>query len=131
MPYKDKQKRRDHVNALRAAMSDEERLRRNQTNKLYRRLHPEKVRFGMIKNRYKLSFEGYNDLIVAQDNRCAVCSKKFTKTPHVDHDHACCPGETSCGKCIRGLLCGKCNTLLGLSGDSVEVLESAIEYLKG
>jgi len=24
---------------------------------------------------------------------------------HIDHDHACCPGKRSCGKCVRGALC--------------------------
>lgn len=42
--------------------------------------------------------------------------------PMVDHDHV--TGT------IRGLLCSKCNTLLGMAKDNIAILENAIKYLK-
>jgi hypothetical protein len=44
---------------------------------------------------------------------------------HVDHDHSCCPAlSTSCGKCVRGLLCFGCNTLVGRVEEFRESLSS-------
>ena len=31
----------------------------------------------------------------------------------VDHDHGCCPGMLSCGKCVLGYLCWRCNSAEG------------------
>ena len=64
-----------------------------------------------------------------QGNACALCEEVFTKTPHLDHDHGCCPPRNSCSGCRRDLLCGNCNRGLGLFKDSPFLLQRAIAYL--
>lgn len=49
---------------------------------------------------------------------------------NVDHDRNCCPGYKSCGKCIRGLIHSKCNRVIGIAMDDIELLKSAIAYLE-
>lgn len=71
-----------------------------------------------LKYRYGLTPEQYDALLLAQGGGCAICktteprgkSKEFFS---VDHDHSCCPGVRSCGKCVRGLLCIRCNNSVG------------------
>jgi hypothetical protein len=48
----------------------------------------------------------------------------------VDHDHACCPGQGSCGRCVRGILCQSCNTALGMVDDSEARLLELAQYIK-
>lgn len=67
--------------------------------------------------RYGLTQELFDRLLEIQQFACAMCHTKFEEDQPVfiDHDHACCPDEkSSCGKCVRGLLCLSCNTTLGL-----------------
>lgn len=59
---------------------------------------------------------------------CKSCGEKEDLV--WDHDHSCCPGKTSCGKCIRGLLCRGCNLALGYVQDSPEKLISLANYLR-
>lgn len=47
----------------------------------------------------------------------------------IDHDHSCCAGARSCGKCVRGVLCHKCNAGLGQFNDDPELMYRAIQYL--
>ncbi len=55
-------------------------------------------------------------------NKCAICGDSFDETKaFVDHDH-------QSGK-VRGLLRTRCDTLLGMAKDNVEILKSAIKYL--
>jgi hypothetical protein len=83
--------------------------------------------------RYKLTPDDYDALLAKQGGGCAICgSKPDGKVRlHVDHDHACCPDKkTSCGECVRGLLCHRCNPMLGLANDNQATLHKAIVYLR-
>lgn len=68
--------------------------------------------------------EDFDIKLKEQNYMCAICK---TKDPgktnwHADHDHK--TGQK------RGILCHKCNTGLGLLQDDIEILCSAIEYLR-
>ena len=75
---------------------------------------------------YKLTTEQIIELW--DDPSCGICGVK--ENLHLDHDHACCPGTDSCGKCVRKLLCRECNMGLGLFKDDVERLDRAADYLR-
>lgn len=59
---------------------------------------------------------------------CEICGVKAHL--HVDHDHTCCPGKYSCGKCVSGFLCNNCNNGLGRFKDDPNLLRSAAEYIE-
>lgn len=72
----------------------------------------------------------YEQMAAEQGGGCAICGDR-PDVLHVDHDHACCPEKgKSCGKCIRALTCGNCNTALGLMRDDPHRLEAAVAYLR-
>jgi hypothetical protein len=77
-----------------------------------------------LKAKYNLTLDEYNDLCRKQNNSCAICGTSFEKEQYncVDHSH-----ETGV---IRGLLCLRCNWLLGHVKDQIVIFEKAIEYLK-
>lgn len=83
--------------------------------------------------RYGLTIDQYHEMLEEQNYSCKICGMPdltFRKRLSVDHDHLCCPGTTSCGKCVRGLLCHRCNAGLGSAKDSIEILQKMIDYLK-
>ena len=70
--------------------------------------------------RYGLTQEDFDRLLEEQDDTCGMYHEPFEEDQltFIDHDHACCPvtpgaQTTCCGKCVRGLLCLRCNTALG------------------
>lgn len=73
------------------------------------------------------------------DPRCELCSAKLTISRetqattryNIDHDHRCCGNGNSCGRCIRGLLCGWCNRRAGTFESLVRegLLAKLTEYL--
>ena len=70
-------------------------------HKKYRKNNTEKLKTQMlVRHRFRLygiSEEEYRNMILSQNNLCAICNEPSIKTLHIDHSH-----ET--GK-VRGLLC--------------------------
>ena len=94
--------------------------------------NPDKLRALSLKFKFKITPEEFDDKLAKQNNRCSLCDDLFCpeNPPCMDHNHACCSGDRSCGKCVRGLLCSTCNAGIGCLHDNVELLEKAIAYLK-
>lgn len=61
----------------------------------------------------------YKNKLAEQDGRCYLCRRTAEEANpknaklFLDHNHQCCPGERSCEKCARALLCERCNILVG------------------
>jgi hypothetical protein len=90
-----------------------------------------------LQRNYGITEAGYDAMLAAQGGVCAVCGQppkpegvRAASRLHVDHDHACCPGVKSCGKCIRALLCLTCNHGLGNFYDDPALLRRAADYLE-
>lgn len=80
--------------------------------------------------RYGLTLEDYDRILAEQGGGCAICgatagSRKSRSQERrrlvVDHCH-----KTGV---VRGILCGDCNTGIGLLGDDPERIASASNYL--
>lgn len=91
------------------------------------------MKWGNLLRLFGLSRKQYEEILESQGGGCAIClhqpepdGKRFP----VDHDRLCCPGDKSCGLCVRGILCPGCNTGIGFLRESREIMLSAIEYLE-
>lgn len=78
---------------------------------------------------YDISYDEYKEIYNNQNGKCAICGKEESRTRKgrklplsVDHAH-----DTGV---IRGLLCAKCNSGMGMFGDNIELMKKAIDYLK-
>lgn len=74
--------------------------------------------------RYGLTYEDFETMLVGQHDKCRICLKTFDpkRTPAVDHDHIT-------GK-VRGLLCSRCNTGIGLLAEDPFILSRVWAYLR-
>ncbi len=74
-----------------------------------------KVKTYRLKYRYGLTDTDVERMLVEQNNCCELCGEEFDEESilHIDHDHNCCSGISTCGDCVRGILHSSCNTILG------------------
>lgn len=82
--------------------------------------------------KYNVTNLWFLDKLIEQKGRCGICMKsrfKLKKELSIDHNHRCCPSGGSCGKCVRGLLCNRCNLALGLLDDLITKANRLVKYL--
>lgn len=65
---------------------------------------------------YKISIEEYESRAM---HGCEICGDKPEANLHVDHNHKCCPGPKSCGQCVRGIVCNRCNQAIDKMEDGI------------
>ena len=94
-----------------------------------REQHPTEDRWIKIWRRFKLTEEQWMFIFHKQNGRCAICGtrnpRQAGKYLHTDHTEENGVIE------VRGLLCSPCNQGLGYFQDKPELLQAAIDYLKG
>lgn len=99
-------------------------------SKAWREENPGRKRFadwaGHLRRKYGITPEQYDAMLDAQGGKCAICGRLEQDSPRgrlvVDHMH--CSGK------VRSLLCGQCNSGIGLLGENTDVLRRAIEYIE-
>lgn len=95
--------------------------------KQYRKENRYKHYLQEINRKYGATEEWFNTAMADQSGKCACCSIKFEfgnkdTTPNVDHCHSTL--------ILRGLLCSRCNSMLGYCKDDVVILENLARYLR-
>lgn len=97
---------------------ERDRNRRKQSNPRYIARH----RAAYVKRKYGISMDDLNELLELQGHTCPICNSPVgVYNSCVDHCH-------TTGR-VRGVLCRRCNTGLGLIGDTLERAEAAVRYL--
>jgi len=118
---------------LRSACKDCERgaernlLKDRANNKKWFRENKAKRRDQTRQKKYGVSAKEIEFTFGSQGRQCAICGAdepggRFNQW-NVDHNHLT-------GR-FRGVVCYRCNQLLGYARDSIEILKKAIAYLQG
>lgn len=89
-----------------------------------RRRSGKDVRHHRLLSRYKITQYDLNQMLTAQHNACALCSKRFDVKMKAVIDHCHKSGK------VRGILCHRCNMMLGCFADDPNIVQKAIEYIR-
>lgn len=75
--------------------------------------------------KYGIGTQEYDRLLIEQDYKCKICGKPHRESKgqrlYIDHDHD--------SLSVRGLLCMRCNIVLGFVRDNPDLLMELAEYV--
>lgn len=98
--------------ACRRVLPVEEFSKHRATNRGYSYTCKDCAYWADLMKKYSITPDEFERIWSEQGSVCAICRGTPRGRAHVDHDHACCPHTRSCGYCVRGILCKRCNTEL-------------------
>ncbi len=92
------------------------------------------IRWRNLLVRYRMTREQYEAMLARQGGRCLICGTDQGRASNahlfdVDHDHSCCAGIVTCGNCIRGLLCARCNVIVARVESDPPLYAAMLRYL--
>ena len=122
---KDKRKKtqRNWYFKYKTVIKEKKRIRENKNpeetklrKKIYNRTY-------ILKKKYGITEDIFNQMVLKQQGKCAICYKDFNQNdiPVIDHNH-------NNGK-VRGILCTRCNIHLGFYEKDKEFHKKANKYL--
>lgn len=136
MPYNTKEKRNAYLAGWRERnrakirsyssewkASDPERQRR------YRKRSQTTIRNAKLRQKYGSTLLAYNQLLEEQGGVCAICGSAESIRSTVGEIRALCLDHNHKSGEPRGLVCSRCNTMLGMVNESRDTLLSAVAYL--
>lgn len=85
------------------------------------------IRNTNLKRNYDINKEEFDNMIKNQNNKCSLCNSNFD--PNNKNERACVDHNHQTGK-VRELICGYCNTSMGLAKENIQTLENMIIYLR-
>jgi hypothetical protein len=111
------------------------RMHLNGTLEYQMKYRSDDIREAYLRKRYLVTLKEFNEMAI---NGCQICGDTPKGRPlHIDHDHKCCPSNSmTCGKCVRGVVCNRCNQTIGkyetgLIRDDNPLIDKIKEYLHG
>ncbi len=75
-----------------------------------------------LQRTYGISLEEKREMLMTQEFKCPICGTELHEQSHLDHCH-------STG-IIRGVLCFRCNGVLGKLNDDTDLLKCMVECLE-
>lgn len=119
--YKQKDKKDGLRSNCKTCISEKSKQRWSSDSNFRKRGNMRSRKHALMKN-YGLTMDDFFNLVEEQGGKCAICQIDLPHTkPVVDHCHVT-------GK-VRGILCHKCNSGIGMLNDDARTIERALKYI--
>jgi len=127
------QANRDKVLAYHKAYNVANREMISAKNRVYRKANADSLWAAGLRRRHGMRPWEWQAMWDEQNGACYLCRRPLSEDRGqvlIDHDHGCCPTNSSCANCRRGMACHQCNTAIGLLDDNPELMRMVADNLE-